>query len=423
MKIHKDFLLLMCVMLALTTHLGATATEQVIYRFNGTTDGASPSSSLIADGVGNLYGTTLSGGNPEYCSTYSVPGCGVVFELSFSNGQWQEQVLFSFNGPDGNRPIGNLIFDSAGNLYGTTEWGGVSDCVSVGCGTVFELSPAGNGTWSESVLYSFGGNDGAYPSGLIMDTAGNLYGSVSSGGGAGNAGLVYELSPPQRRGGAWTEKTLYTFLPTGTVPNGPLVFDNQGNLYGTRSQDYSCVEDCGGVFELKPSSGNWEETEIYHFQGGGNGGEPVGGVIIDGQGNIFGAGAEGGNNWGIAFQLFSEAGQVKESMLHNFCSKNNCADGAGFANSLVFGPGGTLYGVTTGGGAACAFPGCGTLFELSHTRFGWNETVLHRFSGKPDGMEPAAGLLIDSKGNIYGTTDSGGQGSGTGYGTVFEVTP
>ena len=401
------------------------ATEQVLYRFSGKTDGATPSSGLIADAAGNLYGTTLSGGNPQYCSNYSIPGCGVVFELSLtSGGQWQEQVLFSFNGTDGNRPLGNLLFDAAGNLYGTTEWGGNgSNCGSVGCGTVFELSPTGNGTWTENVLYSFQGSDGASPSGLTLDAAGNLYGMTSGGGGVSNSGLVYELSPPQTKGGAWTRKTLYTFLPNGTVPNGPLVFDKNGNLYGTRSQSYDCYLNCGSVFELTPAGNNWDYTSIYQFQGGGNGGEPVGGVIIDGDGDFFGAGAEGGNNWGIAFHLFQKDGQWNESMLHNFCSKNNCADGAGFSVSLTFGPAGTLYGVTTGGGGECPFPGCGTVFQLTHTRVGWTETVLHSFSSKPDGMEPDGALIVDSKGDLYGVTAGGGQGPSNGYGTVFEVIP
>jgi len=413
-------------MLLLASAAQAAAHEKILYRFSGGTDGAFPSSNLVLDASGHLYGTASQGGNTNDC-TGSVPGCGVVFELTPSgSGKWREAVLYAFQGgTDGLEPSGNLVFDSVGNIYGTTYGGGTGTaCTAIpGCGTVFELSPQGDGSWKETVLYSFqDGGDGALPVGLTMDSSGNLYGATITGG--TEFGTVFELSPPRHEGGAWKETTLYSFQAFEIQPNPGLVFDAKGNLYGSWYQLYSCYSGCGAVFELKRVGKSWQETDLYDFPGGGYGGEPMAGVILDSKGHLYGTGAEGGNNWGIAFELKRSGGQWAEVILHNFCSLNNCADGSGPQAPLVFDNAGNLYGTTEWGGTGCSFSqSCGVVFKLARTKFGWKETVLHSFKGEPDGSSPIEGLTLDGNGNLYGTTWGGGKGRNSGYGTVFEVTP
>jgi hypothetical protein len=392
-----------------------------LYRFTDGTDGAYPNS-LILDNAGNIYGTASWGGDLNCSNGYPNSGCGVVFELLPSgNGKWQERVLYAFQGgTDGMAPNGNLIFDAAGNLYGTTQDGGSTKfgCNNglMGCGTVFELSPNQDGTWAETVLYRFqDGADGGSPSGLTSDAAGNLYGATDFFG-----SVIYRLSPPQRKGGAWKQTTLYNFgFYTWAASN--LLLDEKGDLYGSWFPNFCC----GGVFELKYVDKSWQETDLYDFQGGGNGDEPESGIIFDRKGRMYGTGISGGNNWGIAFELKLSAGQWTESMLYNFCSFNNCADGASPYARLVFDQVGNLYGTTEVGGAVCSdnSDGCGVVFKLTPARSGeWRETVLHRFKGGLDGYGPYGGVILDGR-HMYGTTQSGGTSSGQGYGTVFEVTP
>jgi uncharacterized repeat protein (TIGR03803 family) len=404
----------------------AAAREKVLYRFNGGKDGAFPSSNMVLDLSGNLYGTASRGGHTKDC-TGSVSGCGVVFELKPSgSGKWRESVLYAFRGgTDGLQPSGNLVFDVAGNIYGTTFGGGGTGtvCTAIpGCGTVFQLSPEGDGSWKETILYSFqDGADGALPVGLTIDGSGNLYGTTITGG--TEFGTVFELSPPREKGHAWKQTTLYSFQAFEIQTNPGLVFDAEGNLYGSWFQLYSCYPGCGVVFELKRESKSWQETDLYAFPGGGNGGEPMAGVILDSKGHLYGTGAEGGNNWGIAFELKRSGGKWTEVMLHNFCSLNNCADGAEPKAPLVLDQAGNLYGTAQGGGTGCGFPGCGVVFQLAPSKFGWKETVLHSFKGKPDGSGPTQGLTLDGKGHIYGTTSGGGNGANGGLGTIFELTP
>jgi len=395
-------------MLLFAPDVWAVAHEKVSYRFTGGADGAVPASSIILDASGHLYGTTSAGGNTNECTNNISPGCGVVFELTFSNGTWQESVLYAFQGgTDGWYPSGNLLLDNAGNIYGTTLYGGTSTtCGTEGCGTVFKLSPSKDGSWTESVIHSFQfGTDGAFPAGLTADASGNLYGVTTS-----RDGTVYELSPSQ--GGTWKE----TLLCSTDGANPGLALAGKNNFYFTAVEDY----DNGHVFEVKKIGKLWHETEIYNFQGGGNGYAPSAGVVVDKDGNLYGTLDEGGNDFGIAFELKRSAGQWKESMLYNFCSRNNCADGARPQAPLVFDQAGNLYGTTANGGTGCESYGCGVVFKLAHARTGWKETVLHEFKGVPDGIDPVGGLILDEKGNLYGTTARGGTDD---YGTVFEVTP
>lgn len=209
---------------------------------------------------------------------------------------------------------------------------------------------------------------------------------------------------------------IYNFATFETQPNPVLVFDGKGNLYGTYQQLYSCLLGCGAIFQLTSTGGNWAETVLANFLGGGNGDEPMAGAILDHQGNLYGTAAKGGNNWGIAFELESSGGKWNGIMLHNFCSINDCADGLTPVAGLVVDVNGALYGATSAGGTGCR--SCGLVFKLAHTKYGWKGTALYNFRGGSDGASPTQSLILDARGNLYGTTPSQGN---AGFGTVFEV--
>jgi uncharacterized repeat protein (TIGR03803 family) len=395
--------------------LDPSGKETVLYTFTGTNgDGASPSSGLIMDGAGNLYGTTRLGGYSDVISSictegYPVVGCGTVFKLDPSG---KEAVLYTFTGTngDGASPSAGLLMDGAGNLYGTTDSGGAA-----GGGTVFKLAPSGK----ETVLYSFPGvnGGGANPStGLIMDSAGNFYGTTHSGGAAGG-GSVFRLDPSGK------EAMLYSFPVTngkGAQPSDGLIMDSAGNFYGTTSAGGSA--DLGTVFKLDPS-GN--ETVLHSFTGSPNDGvRPVSGLLMDRAGNLYGTTPSGGVATSICSVSSLEAvgcGTVfkvdpsgNETVLYTFTGMNG--DGAQpFAGSLIMDSVGNLYGTTELGGSA----NLGTVFKLDPLG---NETVLHTFSvtDNGDGQNPVAGLVTDSAGNLFGTTLHGGA---LGAGTVFKVDP
>jgi len=279
--------------------------ETVLYRFTGGSDGATPGrGDLIFDKAGNLYGTAQGGGNQAgVCS--EIGGCGVVFELTPSNGGWTESVLYSFTGgSDGAAPPGGVIFNNIGNLYSTTTFGGNLDCVNswgLGCGTVFELTPSGQG-WTENVLYTFqNGNDGrGWPYvGLIFDNSGNLYGTTVNGG-ANGGGSVFKLTPSN---GGWTFATSFSF-PGGFDTAGPeasLTMDAAGNLYGTTiGGGYSTN---GTVFKLTASGGGWTYTDFYDFSGEYDGGSPQSNVILDANGNLYGTAVDGQNGSGVVWEI------------------------------------------------------------------------------------------------------------------------
>jgi len=256
------------VLLVSVSATGLAATEKVLYGFTGGIDGSLPSSSLTMDGNGNLYGTASAGGTVNSnCSSQFAPGCGVVFELKPKNGAWQESVLYAFQGgADGEFPSGNLLLDASGNLYGTTVAGGTGSCGTFGCGTVFELSPNPNG-WTKTTIYDFqSAADGDGPDGLTFDTAGNLYGITPFGGPSGT-GVAYELLP-SKSGGTWTKKAIFGFTNFEIQLNPVLTFDRQGNLYGTFTQLYSCYIGCGTVFQLTFNGNQWAESDLLNFPGG-----------------------------------------------------------------------------------------------------------------------------------------------------------
>lgn len=268
----------------LTPGSGGTWTEKILYSFTGT-DGSEPYASLIFDGTGNLYGTTLAGG---------AYGFGIVFELvAGSNGTWTEKVLHSFTGGnDGANPDGPLVLDSKGNLYGTTVSAGPRDY-----GAVFELTPGSNGNWSEKVIYALPGAGGSGPFDvLIFDSSGNLYGT--------SATTVFELTPGTN--GTWTEKTLHTFLggKDGAYAESGLILDKAGDLFGTT---YTGGAHHGTVYELKPGSNNtWNETVIHRFAAGTGDGVFPGpaNLVQDARGNLYGTTSQGGTaNAGVVYEI------------------------------------------------------------------------------------------------------------------------
>jgi hypothetical protein len=400
--------------------------ERVLLTFPGAKNGGNPTNNLIFDSRGNLYGTTRAGGGLN--SDCPNAWCGMAFELTpTSNGKWKETVLHDFNlGKDrgGAVPSGGLIFDSAGNLYGTTENGGRGNCSSR-CGVVFELTPTSPGKWKETVLYAFSGRaDGGTPSGgVIFDVAGNLYGETAEG-----SGVVYKLTP--KTDGSWTEKVLYAFTggKNGNQPSGNLIFDAAaGTLYGTTSSGGRSNCGCGVVFELLPgSNGKWSEKVLHRFSGISEGGYPNGDLIFDTSGNLYGTTILGGNRTdcqgygcGVVFKLTpTSSGGWKEIVLYTFTGGK---DGAGPAPGPTFDAAGDLYGTTFDGGIAnCAF-GCGVAFKLTPTPHGeWKEVVLHSFTGGNDGGNPGSGLILDVKGNLYGSAVNGGV---DGWGVVFDLVP
>ncbi len=376
--------------------------EKVLHSFNDNgMDEYYPFAGLISDAAGNLYGTTAAGG------TY---GGGTVFELTLQAGVgWTEQVLHNFgNGTDGSGPFAGLIFDAVGNLYGTTEEGGSS-----GWGIVFELTPTSGGGWTETVLHSFqhNGTDGYVPvAGLIFDAAGNLYGTTSGGGTYGNCtyfgcGTVFELTPTS--GGGWTEQVLHDFGngTDGAKPSAGVTFDAAGNLYGTTVEGGTYTD--GTVFELTPTAGGgWTEQVLWNFGSGTDGAGPYASLIFDAAGNLYGTTWAGGvYGAGTVFELTSTAGGGwTEQVLHSLSGDGT--DGANPDAVLTFDAAGNLYSTTYEGGAySCGGPGCGTVFEMMPTAGGgWTEQVLHSFGSGRDGAEPAAGLIFDAAGNLYGTT-------------------
>jgi len=469
---------------------GGIWAEKVLYTFLGGISGGVPSGNLLFR-EGSLYGATLDGGEAQ-CENANG-GCGVVFELkSGSNGQWTETVVYTFQGLNSDGPIRpNLsAFDSSGNLYGYTGQGGAGVCPY--CGSVFEISPEGNGSWKESDLWDFTGQrdgggpaavvlgpagqvygattaptentlfggaifqltpksqsdgssklsriyafpftDGMEPfSGLVADGSGNLYGTTAWGG-TNDQGAVFELSPTAK---GWKENVIYSFGPASNIlysnaTPGGLVFDAKGNLYGVT--EFGGANQEGSVFELSPvAGGGWQERDLVSFSAGNGASEPVGGLVFDKAGNIYGVSLVGGTHgFGTVFELTqNSSGQWTSQTIYSFSG----SDGAKPQAGLTIDAAGNLYGTTElGGSGAChdQTGGCGTVFELSYIAgAGWTETVLHSFLGAPgnDGAEPVAALILDGSGNLYGTTSTGGVRSErcalllAGCGTVFELSP
>jgi uncharacterized repeat protein (TIGR03803 family) len=359
--------------------------ETVLYSFTGAADGGGPYGPLVRDSAGNLYGTTYQGG---------ASNAGVVFKIDPSS---HETVLYTFTGgADGGYPYGALILDPEGNLYGTTNGGGAS-----GAGVVFKIDNSGN----EILLYGFtGGNDGGYPTaGVVMDSAGNLYGTTN-GGGASGAGVVFEIDK------AGNEIVLYAFTggSDGGSPAAGLIRDPGGNLYGTTG--FGGRANLGVVFKLD-KSGN--ETVLHTFMRGADGDQPdLAGVISDEAGNLYGTTAfNGAGGQGTVYKLDPGG---NDTVLYAF---PGAADGQyPYNNGVTLGWDGQLYGATALGGNG----GEGVVYRLDAHG---NETVLYSVSAYTDSgfARPTAGVIQDRAGNLYGTTFRGQAVVGNGYGVVYKV--
>jgi len=402
-------------MLILFLAAGAQAeTFKVLHAFGvAAGDGNLPSSPLLKDSAGNLYGMTSAGG---------AHNLGTVYRLSpTSTGSFNETILYSFKGgpADGGFPQGSLVRDSAGNLYGVTSVGGITATVcnysaGPGCGVIFKLTPTSTGLWIESVLHRFTGTDGGNSfAGLVQDSKGNFYGATSAGGSKG-LGTVYKLSLTST---GWKETVLHSFTgnPDGVEPlifQTALTLDGLGNIYGST---YTGGAASGGiVFELIPqTSGAWKEKILYTFQRGADGYEPLTGVILDKSGNVYGTTLLGGTSPGSGdvFELTAANGYAK-TILHDF---NVLTDPAKETpHGLFFDASGNLYGTTEY-----------ALYKLTHESSGRSETVLWAFDNSQDQgantvYQPA---IMDAQGNFWGATLWGGPAGQFTGGVAWELIP
>jgi len=394
----------------------------VLYNFKGGKDGLRPSAGLISDATGNFYGVTAGGGEG------GGGGCGTVFELSPAKNGWTQKVLYRFpgNAKNGCGPYANLTFDAQGYLYGATALGGRGRCSRRTCGTVFELTPVGGGRWKQTVLHTFaGGSDGEFPSSVVLDAKGDLFGATGSGGGTCNCGTVFELTP--LAGGGWMETILHSFSGTDGAHPGDLVFDAAGNLYGVTV--IGGLYDEGVAFELSPSSGGgWNESTIYNFQGFLDGAGPDGGLTFAGP-NLYGATIVGGTgDWGTVFELTPGSnGSWTHTVLYSFTGGK---DGRYPFSPFIFDKSGNLYG-STSGDVSCLHNnrwGCGNVFELIPESGGqWKFEVLHTFPGGSRGADPSS-PTFGGNGGLFGVAYDGGNlrcpgGGGYGCGVAFELMP
>jgi uncharacterized repeat protein (TIGR03803 family) len=374
----------------------------ILYEFSGR-GGANPMGGLLADQSGNLYGTTTSGGRGCRHS-----GCGTLFQLAPDG---TETVLHDFGGKgDGRSPLATLIANISGSLFGTTFSGG--DKCGMGktsCGTVFAVAPDG----TETVLYRFNGKNGehgAFPFGaLVLDKSGDFFGTTNAGGntscGGIGCGTVFKLAAD----GKQTVLHAFSGGSDGAYPVAGLL-ENANTLYGVAGGGGNGN---GTVFKITKDGA---ESVLYAFAGGDDGATPDGALIADKDGNLYGTTADGGNGCALGCgTVFKLAPDGTETVLYAF---KGGSDGAEPLAGLVVDASGNLFGTTyVGGGSGCGGGGCGTAFELATDG---TETVLHAFAGGSDGAMPQAGSLVfDSEGNLYGTTFSGGNG----HGTVFELKP
>jgi hypothetical protein len=356
----------------LTRRAGGGFTAVILHDFRPDgIDGVNPMAGLAIDAAGNLYGSTQSGGPLNY-------DCGIIFELQpGANGKWEETVLHAFKGSDGCYPVSSMVFDASGNLYGTA-------------GMVFKLSRDEGGRWKERVLHRFNKNEGEI-SGLILDGGGNLYGAVEAGGNDGFGEVFKLTPQPDGEWTKNVLHSFHDTQTDGGYPYGPLVFDVAGNLYGTTLWGGASLGDCfreygcGTVFQLTPSAnGRWAEKLLHSFgKNSGDGLYPNGGLVFDAAGNLYGTTEVGGvsapcqnfgwgtDGCGIVFQLVPGKNNAwTENVIYNFCADSTCGDGAIPDSGLISDTKGNLYGSTLDGGNLddCGHFGCGTVFEITPAR-------------------------------------------------------
>jgi len=411
-------LVLWAVTLMLATSAWA-GTETVIYNFNNYTgDGYYPYSGLVADKTGNLYGTTYQGGANNF---------GSVFELKLSGGVWTETLLYSFAGStagDGEYPVQSpLVFDKAGNLYGTTEYGGSN--TSCNCGTVFELSKSGS-TWKETILHSFlnqAQKDGYFPqAGLSFDSAGNMYGTTYYGGAFG-VGSVFQLAPVK---GGWKYRVIHHFDNASggaAYPQGGITPGANGYYYGTTYYG-GFAYNAGTIYRLFQARNVWVAQNVFYFLEGGDGIYPDSSLTMDAKGNMYGttyyggSGEACGNGCGTVYKMtLGKNNKYTQSVIYSFQAGvkdgQNPYNGAGVTLDAK----GNLYGTTLFGGST---NNAGTVYELKPSGSSYKESLLWSFDTvSGDGYYPRGGVIL-LNGNLYGTTSGGGS---KGAGTVFEIKP
>lgn len=421
---------------AIATLMIVAATEvqgqtfQVLHTFTGGDDGANPLVGLTMDRAGNLYGTAQYGGTGSCPDGASTPGCGTVFKLSHRGSGWTFASLYSFQGwnaTDGAYPQSRVTVAPDGTLYGATPVGGLLEDCFPGCGTAYRLQPPANicnsvsCQWTETVLHRFtAGEDGNDPTGdLTLDATGDVYGTTVKGGsGSYGNGTVYEISPS---GGGWNESILYNFVGglVGAAPYSGVILDAAGNLDGTSTD--GGYYDQGTVFQLTPSGSGWAGSAIYSFTGNNDGYDPAAGLILDGSGNLYSATPNGRpSGQAVVYELSPFNGGWSFFTIHEFENEY----GGGPVGKLLMDSAGNLYGTTVGGYESTSPHG--SVFKLTPRDGGWIYTDLYDFTGGSDGAFPYDGLVVDAQGNLYGTTEGGGNSGcqdNDGCGVVFEITP
>ena len=398
-----------------TAHRALAQNFTVLHTFTGGADGSHPHAGLTLQGTSNLFGGA---------------GNNTVFRLKKTNGNWVFTPVFQFDGANGLALSGRMVFGPGGALYGATSNGGTTDCGTPGgCGLVFSMRPPSTvcGTvscpWTQNILYEFSWlnppTDGTQPNGgMVFDSVGNIYGTTV-GGGLNGAGTVFELSNSQ---GSWFETVLYDFPGEFAVssPNGNVVIDQAGNIIGTAQfgGPPGCSPfHCGSIFELTQSSQGWVASTLHEFNGDTDGGVPMGGLIADAAGNLYGttttAGPAGG---GTVFELTPSNGGYSFQVIHSFTGLQYQVGPRGL---LAMDSSGNLYGVTLSEGAFSA----GNVFKLTHSGGTWTYTDLYDFTNGNDGGTPFDGPTLGPDGTLYGTTYyGGGDNCQNGCGVVWQLT-
>jgi uncharacterized repeat protein (TIGR03803 family) len=365
-------------------------------------------SNVIVDSAGNLYGTAELGGTSQACKL----GCGYVFELSpASDGSWTQTTIFNFpSGAGGAYPATGLVIDSKGRLFGTTSSGGDSAC---NCGTVFMLTASSSGQWTETVIHTFTGPDGEIPmTNLTFDSHGNLFGATTIGG-AYAYGNLFMLSPTSS---GWKESAVLNFTKNTTGSGASsLLFDSAGNLYASLLSAGN-IANCGAVIQLMRASSGWKENKLHIFTGKGSDGCYPNSLRFDATGHLYGvAGGGGADHQGVVFRLTNSSGVWKESTLYSFTGGND----GGQPAAIAFSPAGQLYGMTNYGapnGCTSLF-GCSQVFSLTSSATGWSVAATYP---TPNGFPSNAGLTFDNAGNLFGTVSDDHYEVSS---DVFELTP